>query len=360
MQSVIVPTVRIGAFSRAAVEQQPQLILADPANWYGGFRPTDGYTVARIGAFSRTAVEQQPHLILSDPTDWYTKNEVPKIGAFSRAAVENPPQLILTNPANWFSALTPAEGFTLPTFSPVLSFLSSGWNIRPSTAVPSSTVAPTTTETVVSSTFKASLSDEDPVSSDAPIVSSETVEVSTAAPIQSEEPVTPVRLRLPVTTRPPGVPHHFKDDKDDDIIRYEISDGIHKITSNRQSFEIRYTNRNTGTLLKSGQDPEDIAIESKAIVPEDETRLETPVETPVQEKVQKTPVQETVAPPLIHSSNDVEQSATAGVAFANILPNFLQLPVFPAQPFFHTGALISRIQALPFEERYAHTFVSVV
>lgn len=366
-QSVIVPAVRYGAFSRAAVEHHPQLILADPANWYGGVRPSYGFTVSRIGAFSRAAVEQHPQLILADPTNWYTTNEVPKGGIFSRAAVESPPQLILTNPANWFSALTPAEGFTLPTFPPVLNFLSGAWNIRPSTAdlsvttVTSSTVAPTTTEPVVASTTETPSSDEEVISTEAPVVFSETVQVSTTiAPISNEEPVTP-ELRLPVSTRAPGVPHHFKDD-DDNVIRYEISNGIHKISSNRESFEIHYTNRDTVSLLKSVPDSE-ITSKAEVVAPEDEIRLDTPVETPVSTSVQQmvtTPVQETVAPPLIHSSNTVEQSSTAGVPSTNfILLNYLSLPAFPAQPFLHTNALISRIQALPSEGRYARTFVTV-
>lgn len=356
MQSVIVPILRSGSFSRAAVEQRPQFILADPGNFYSGLRPPGVYTVSKIGAFSRAAVEQRPQLILSDPSDLYTgfsPNEgfpVSGIGAFSRDAVEKQPQLVLTSPANWFSSITLAGGLTLPTFPPVIDFSTSGWYIRPNAAVPSTAVESITTETVVPFTSK---DEEVSLSKEVPLVSSHVQEVPTTI-VPIDAPVTPA-IRLPVTTRPPGVPHHYKDDKDDNFIRYEISDGVHKITSNRQSFEIRYTNRNKGTLLKSVDVSEDIPVESKSEMMKDETRSEAHVETPI-----TTPVQETVVhvtPPLIRNLNDAAIQ-TVGIIPLNAI-NVLTHPEFPAQPFFNANTLISRIQALPFEERYARNFVTV-
>ncbi|XP_055295135.1 uncharacterized protein LOC129564906 [Sitodiplosis mosellana] len=339
-------------------------ILSDPSNWYADLAPT--YPVAKIGAFSRSAVEQRPQLILSDPSSLYSsfwpseRLTVSTYGAFSRAAVESrpSPQLVLTNPANWFSALTPSQGFTLPIFRPVPSFLSNNWNIQPSVAVATSTptiteTVPTTTESVVLSTTAAplietaSLSEEVPLSTNAPLVPSAPVEVpTTVAPI--DEPVTP-EFRLPVSTRPPGVPHHFTDD--DNYIRYRISDGVHTIMSNRQSFEIRYTRPNSGSFLTSEKVLDDIAIESKAVPFEDATKLVTPVDTPV-----VTPVQETVAhfvPPLIRGSNDAALHTVAKVPLNDI--TVLALPQTEPQPF-----LVSRIQSLPFEGNYARTFATVV
>lgn len=43
--------------------------------------------------------------------------------------------------------------------------------------------------------------------------------------------------RLSVTTRRPGTPHHFIEA--DNIVRSEFINGIHKITSDRQSFEFK-------------------------------------------------------------------------------------------------------------------------
>lgn len=305
MQSVIVPTLRSESLSDVVVQQQPQLI---PGNWYTGFTPN--------GKFS--------------------------IGTISRAAVEQQPQLVLTNPANWFSSLTPATGFTPPTFPPVLSFLTNNWNIQTPTAIPSSIVAPTitTADTVVSSRTLTPLAEEASVSE------------TTTPPIISDEPITPA-LRLPVTTRKPGVPHHFEEEKDDNFIRYEIADGIHKITSNRQSFEIRYTNRNKGTQLKSEEDLPDIAIEQKVEKPENELKVETPADTPVPMPIEKTVNPDT--PPLFHNSNNVEQLATVGFPFTTL--NVLTLPQLPPQPFYQRDTIISRFLTLPFEERYAHTFV---
>lgn len=362
MQSIIVP-LRSGSFSRAAVEQRPQFILADPGTFYAGLRPTGAYTVSKIGAFSRAAVEQRPQLILADPSDLYTgfsPNEgfpVSGIGGFSRDSVEKQPQLVLTSPANWFSSISLAEGFTLPTLPPVIDFLTSNWYIRPNTAVPTATVEPITTETVVSSTTLAPSEEEKEVqlSTEAPLVSSDVQEVpKTTAPIVNVAPVMPA-IRLPVTTRPPGVPHHYKDEKDDNFISYEISDGVHKITSNRQSFEIRYTNPNTGTLLKSADVTEDIPIKSKSEVKEDETRSEKYEETPVATPVQEAAIH--VTPPLIRNSNDAAIQSVGTIPLNAI--NVLTQPEFPPQPFFNANALISRIQALPFEDRYARTFVTV-
>lgn len=356
-QSVIVPTARFGAFSRAAVEQRPQFTLADAVNWNLGFGPNVGYTVSRIGPFSRAAVEQHPRFFLADPSNWYTGVRpsdgftVAKIGAFSRAAVERPPQLVLTNPTSWFSALTPAEGFTLPIFPPV-DFS------RPSEALPSPTITLKTADILVSPTTETPLTEEIPLSTEAPLISSDIEEISsTVAPTVAVELVTP-ELRLPVTTRAPGVPHHFKDDNDDNFIRYEVSDGVHKFITNRQSFEFRYTNRNTPPLLKSGDVLADIQedIHPKAEVLTDETRLATPVDVPV-----ATPVQETVThitPPLIHTSGS-ESIQPVTVPSKLVLPqNVLVLPQIPPQ-IFSAQALISPVQTLPFDGIYARIFVPV-
>ena len=292
-------------FSRAAVEQSPRFVLADPANWYTKFAPSQGNTFAKVGSFSRSAVEQRPQLILEDPSDWNSgswPNEdltVPTIGPFSRASVESrpTPQLVLTNPANWFATWTPSQSLTLPVF-PAVDFLSSNWNIRSSSAVPTETTS-TTTETFISSTTTTPLTEKDQLS----------------------------ELRIPVTTRKPGEPHHFFDN--DNYIQYEILDGVHKIFSNRQSFEIRYTKPNSGTYFKSNELSDDISIESDPVKLED-SKLETPINTPI-----ATPIQTEVqtAPPLIHNSNDVNDIHTV----VTVPSTILEPPRFEPQPFHYSS-----------------------
>lgn len=281
----------------------------------GPIAPSQGYTFAKVGSFSRSAVEQRPQLILDDPSDWNSgsswPNEdltVPTIGPFSRASVESrpSPQLVLTNPANWFADWKPFQSLTLPVF-PSVEFLSNNWNIRPSPVVTTSTVTPTTTETFVSSTTTTPSSDEGQLSPDIPLVSTE--------------------LRIPVTTRKPGEPHHFYDD--DNYIQYKILDGVHKIFSNRQSFEIRYTKPNSGTVLKSSELSDGIPIESNPVKLED-SKLNTPINTSI-----ATPIQTEVqtAPPLIHNSNDVTNIHTIVIAPST----FLEPPQIKPQPFHYSS-----------------------
>lgn len=302
-QSPIDRTARNVLFSRAAVEQSPRFVLADPANWHTGFAPSQRHTFAKVGSFSRSAVEHRPQLVLDDPSDWYSGSwpnddlTVPTIGPFSRASVESrpSPQLVLTNSANWYAAWKPSPSLTLPVFPPV-NFLSNSWNIPVSPAIPIETTS-TTTDTVFPSTTPSTEKDQ-----------------------LSE-------LRIPVTTRKPGEPHHFFDD--DNYIQYEILDGVHKISSNRQLFEIRYTKPNYGTILKSTDVSDDIPIESNPVEPED-SKLEIPVHnsiaTPVQTEVQ-------TAPPLIRHSNDgtdINSMVTAPI-------NFLIPPQIEAQPFHQSS-----------------------
>lgn len=320
-QSPIARTVRSVAFSRAAVEHSPRFILADQANWYSSFVPSQGYKFAKVASFSRSAVEQRPQLILDDPIDWYSDswpNEhltVPNV-AFSRAAVESrpSPQLTLTNPANWFADWTPSQFLTLPVLNlPSIDFLSINWNTRPLSTSLTSSVASTTTETFVSSTTTTPSTEKAP--------SSEKDQLSADIPLDSE-------LRIPVTTRKPGEPHHFYDN--DNHIQYEILDGVHKISSNHQSFEIRYTKPNSGTFLKSSQVSDDIPIESNPVKLED-LKLEIPINTPIETTVQKEEVQ--TAPPLIRNSNDandIHLDVTAPGAG-------LEPPQFEPKPFLESS-----------------------
>lgn len=57
--------------------------------------------------------------------------------------------------------------------------------------------------------------------------------------------------RLSVSTRPPNTPHHFTDD----IVRSDFSDGVHRIVSDRQSYEIRYSGHPYGSVSVLRNDP---------------------------------------------------------------------------------------------------------
>lgn len=57
-------------------------------------------------------------------------------------------------------------------------------------------------------------------------------------------------IRLPVTTRKPEVPQHIvDDDDDDDVVRSEIDGNIHRISSNKEKFELHYTPRKYPQLM---------------------------------------------------------------------------------------------------------------
>lgn len=74
--------------------------------------------------------------------------------------------------------------------------------------------------------------------------------------VEVKEDETPeITARLSVTTRKPGTPHHIIDA--DNIVRSEFINGIHKITSDRQSFEFK--------VLQTG-DESDVILTENAIV----------------------------------------------------------------------------------------------
>lgn len=65
--------------------------------------------------------------------------------------------------------------------------------------------------------------------------------------------------RLPVSTRPPNVPHHYKIESNPyykpgnfynpDIVHHEIQNGIHKITSQYETYEFQYHVQEKPTML---------------------------------------------------------------------------------------------------------------
>ncbi|XP_031619134.1 uncharacterized protein LOC116338171 [Contarinia nasturtii] len=215
-----------------------------------------------------------------------------------------------------FSSFNPSYGLNLPT-SPFSNFLYSfGWKPL-SAGASSTTIAPST---------------------EVPEV------VSTISPLV-DSAVTPT-LRIPVTTRPPGVPHHFTDDN---LIRYEIENGVHKITSNHESYEFKFRNKATESTSKPEEASNKVSKESKP-----ETVTEKPLETPVK-TTENSPILPTqkvfdqITPALIHYSDDEKLPIqSAAIPFSSF--TFLTLPELSAQQFIDTDAIISRYQALPFGE----------
>lgn len=64
--------------------------------------------------------------------------------------------------------------------------------------------------------------------------------------------------RLPVSTRPPNVPHHYKIETNpyykpgnvhDNIVHHEIREGSHKITSKYETYEYQYSVQQKPTIL---------------------------------------------------------------------------------------------------------------
>lgn len=192
-------------------------------------------------------------------------------------------QLILTDAANLFASLKPAQGLQLPVLPPLTNL----WQIINSngpqqTIVPTPVPIPTTTA-------------PQPISYPPDII-----------------PTTMPTFRLPVTTRPPGVPHHRITN---DALQSELIDKVYKFMNGHESFEIRYTNRFKSTDQASeipNKSPEMIATESLG-----------------QENIPTTP-------PLFHNSDDAESSR---VALPETNENtedadaFLSLPQLPAKPF---------------------------
>lgn len=230
------------------------------------------------------------------------------IGTWFRIATpqsnENLTGLVLTNPFNLFSSFKPAEHIRLPTL-PANGFLPS---------------------------LVRNIKNPDVIS-------------TTVAPLTEIPSVTP-SFRLPVTTRPPGVPHH-----DDNIVQYQPGNGGYRIVSNRQTFEFRETVRKpTATTLKPVQN----MVETETLtLPAAKIPINTPVETAA------VPFKEIVthlSPPLIRSDKNPLSFLSVRISDASGL-TILNLPKIPYQPFFEVepSTIVSRIQTLPFQTTFITT-----
>lgn len=226
-------------------------------------------------------------MILSTLLGLSTQSLIPPFGNsrtwYRTATHENLPGLVLTNPVNLFSFLKPATNLQLPTFSAASFVPSLSWNTQ-------------------------------------------TPEVTTTAPlVQSTIP----SFRIPVSTRPPGVPHH------DDIVLSEFKDGVHRIVSNRQTFEFRDTRKQIETTKIQSR------IDIKEDVPVAKNLISTPVETPASIIDQTTT---NTSPPLIHYSDEILSNEAAVLTI-------LSPPEIPYQQFFgvEPSTIISKTQTLPFE-----------
>lgn len=139
-----------------------------------------------------------------------------------------PSELAVTNPAALFMSLMPSESLQLPILSQISNFGQNDWIVSTPLVVPTVPVAPTVP--VTQTTFVAPTTSVAPTAFVAP--------TSTEAPITSDLSNS---VRISVTTRPPNTLHHFTNDL---IVRSVISNGVHKIESERESYEIRYTGAN--------------------------------------------------------------------------------------------------------------------
>lgn len=205
------------------------------------------------------------------------------------------PDLHLTDPSHLFTSLKPAEHIQLPNLPPI-DFLHP-WKIPSNAEASLGTVADPTLPTT------ASIAD------------------STVIP----------SLRIPVTTRKPGQDHHFADD---DVVQYEVSDGVQRLVSNRQTFEYKITARK----------PTEIALKTV------ETTAEPAKEAGIH-----------ITPPLFHFSNEQPTEINSIDVPDEEISSILKLPQIPVQPFYviHPNELVSRIQALPFEDNNVHTILTV-
>lgn len=203
----------------------------------------------------------------------------------SNALVDKESPLHLTNPSNLFTSLKPAEHIQPPNLPSINFWPLIAWKFPAISEAATSTTAP-------------------PVIAD-----------STAAP----------SLRIPVTTRKPGQDHHFADD---DIVQFVARDGVHRLISNRQTFEYRQTARQP-------------TAESAA--------AEIPAEPPKDNETH-------VIPPLIHCSDEQPNEIFSGSPDLTTL----KLPQISVQPFYtiQPSEIISQIQSLPFEERNVRTFIT--
>lgn len=117
----------------------------------------------------------------------------------------------VTNPVILLMSVMPSESLQLPILSPLSNFKQNDWSVSAPPMVSTTTVP-------------------------SPIIAS-----STVAPNPIEVPTTPessISLSLFVTTRPPNTLHHFTDDF---VVRSEFSNGVQRIESEREKYEIRYT-----------------------------------------------------------------------------------------------------------------------